>query len=220
MQETGRNIPVMVSGTIEPMGTMLAGQTAEALLASIAHADLLAIGLNCATGPEFMTDHVRSLTSMAPVRVSCYPNAGLPNEDGLYLETPDSLAAQLERFVKHGWLNIVGGCCGTTDKHIAAIAEMAEGRSRAPLKAPAHRAYYSGIDCRRSRRQQRARSSSASAPTSSVRACSRTSSPKKSGKKPSRSPAARSRTARTSSMSASSRPTATRSRTSRPSTRS
>lgn len=142
----GIRIPIMVSGTIEPMGTMLAGQNAEALLASVAHADLLSIGLNCATGPEFMTDHIRSLADMASTRISCYPNAGLPNEDGLYLETPFSLAEQLERFAKHGWLNIVGGCCGTTDKHIAAIAQMIEGKKPRAVKAPSHRAYYSGIE--------------------------------------------------------------------------
>src|SRR5262249_12199469 len=82
MSELGRCIPVMVSGTIEPMGTMLAGQTAEALCASVSHVDLLSIGLNCATGPEFMTDHIRTLSEMASTRISCYPNAGLPNEDG------------------------------------------------------------------------------------------------------------------------------------------
>jgi 5-methyltetrahydrofolate--homocysteine methyltransferase len=145
-KEIGRKIPVMVSGTIEPMGTMLAGQTAEAFLASIAHADLMSIGLNCATGPEFMTDHIRSLSEMATTRISCYPNAGLPNVEGHYLETPDSLAEQLERFVRNGWLNIVGGCCGTTDKHIAALAKMIEGRKPREVKQSRHRSYYSGID--------------------------------------------------------------------------
>ena len=75
-KETRIDAPVMVSGTIEPMGTMLGGQTADALWASIAHADLLSIGLNCATGPEFMTDHIRTLSELANVRISCYPNAG------------------------------------------------------------------------------------------------------------------------------------------------
>jgi 5-methyltetrahydrofolate--homocysteine methyltransferase len=144
--ETGLDIPVMVSGTIEPMGTMLAGQNAEAFWTSIAHADLLSIGLNCATGPEFMTDHIRSLSDMAHTRISCYPNAGLPNEDGLYLETPATLAEQLDRFAKHGWLNIVGGCCGTTDKHIHAIAQMLEGKTPRDTKDPSRRAYYSGIE--------------------------------------------------------------------------
>ena len=128
MRELGRTIPVMVSGTIEPMGTMLAGQSADAFLSSISHVDLLSVGLNCATGPEFMTDHIRTLSEMAPMRISCYPNAGLPNEDGKYLETPQSLAEQLDRFANHGWLNLVGGCCGTTAAHIHAIAQMADGK--------------------------------------------------------------------------------------------
>jgi 5-methyltetrahydrofolate--homocysteine methyltransferase len=145
-RELGRRIPTMVSGTIEPMGTMLAGQTADAFCASVAHADLLSIGLNCATGPEFMTDHIRTISDMCPVRVSCYPNAGLPNEDGKYLETPTTLAAQLDRFIENGWINIVGGCCGTTDAHIKAIAQMAERKRPRALRPSSHRAYYSGID--------------------------------------------------------------------------
>ncbi len=146
MRELGRKIPVMVSGTIEPMGTMLAGQSADAFLSSISHVDLLSVGLNCATGPEFMTDHIRTLSEMASTRISCYPNAGLPNEDGKYLETPQSLAEQLDRFANHGWLNLVGGCCGTTAAHIHAIAQMAEGKRPREPKVPAHRAYYSGIE--------------------------------------------------------------------------
>ena len=145
-KELGERIPVMVSGTIEPMGTMLAGQTADALYASIAHADLLSIGLNCATGPDLMTDHVRTLADMASTRISVYPNAGLPLEDGGYGETPQSLAAQLEKFADHGWLNIVGGCCGTTPGHIAAIAQMVQGKAPRPLRESKHRAYYSGIE--------------------------------------------------------------------------
>ena len=145
-RELGRPIATMVSATIERMGTMLAGQTADAFCASVAHADLLSIGLNCATGPEFMTDHIRTISEMVPVRVSCYPNAGLPNEDGQYLETPTSLAAQLERFIENGWLNMVGGCCGSTDAHIRAIAQMAHGKRPRRLPARSHRAYYSGIE--------------------------------------------------------------------------
>ncbi len=144
--EMGRRIPVIVSGTIEPMGTMLAGQTADAFVVSLQHADLLAMGLNCATGPEFMTDHIRTIHELAPTRVSCYPNAGLPDEEGRYLETPDSLAAQLERFADHGWLNIVGGCCGTTPAHIRAIAQMAEGKRPRAMRPAAHRVFFSGIE--------------------------------------------------------------------------
>jgi 5-methyltetrahydrofolate--homocysteine methyltransferase len=145
-KETGIDAPVMVSGTIEPMGTMLGGQTADALWASIAHADLLSVGLNCATGPEFMTDHIRTLSELANVRISCYPNAGLPREDGTYAETPETLSAQLERFVQHGWINIVGGCCGTTPAHIAALAKMIEGKKPRQVPPAARRAFYSGIE--------------------------------------------------------------------------
>ena len=145
-REIGRRIPVMVSGTIERFGAMLAGQPADAFYSSVSHADLLSIGLNCATGPDLMTDHIRTLAQMASTRISCYPNAGLPNEEDKYLETPESLAKQLDKFVEHGWLNMVGGCCGTTPDHIRAIAQMAEGRAPRVVPAPSHRAYYSGIE--------------------------------------------------------------------------
>ena len=145
--DAGARRPVVVSGTIEPTGTMLGGQTADAFLASIEHADLLAVGLNCATGPDLMTDHLRTMCEQARVAVSCFPNAGLPDEDGYYPETPDSLAAALERFVDAGWLNIVGGCCGTTDAHIAAIAHMVEGRKpRGGFSGRPQRAVYTGIE--------------------------------------------------------------------------
>jgi len=143
--ERGTPIPTMVSGTIETIGTMLAGQTADAFCASVLHADLLSLGLNCGTGPEFMTDHLRTISEMAPTRVSCYPNAGLP-EEGEYRETPTTVAAHLERFLANGWLNMVGGCCGTTDAHIRAIAQMAERQRPRRIPGRSHRAYYSGID--------------------------------------------------------------------------
>ena len=144
--EIGAPIPLMISATIEAMGTMLAGQGIEALWASLDHVELLSLGLNCATGPEFMTDHIRTLQSLTSRYVSCYPNAGLPNEEGRYGETPTSLTEQLERFVDRGWLNIVGGCCGTTEEHIRAIAQMAEGKApRRPVEQK-HRAVYSGIE--------------------------------------------------------------------------
>jgi 5-methyltetrahydrofolate--homocysteine methyltransferase len=145
-RELGYIIPVMVSGTIEATGTMLAGQDAEALYASLSHANILSIGLNCATGPEFMTDHIRSLHEMSHHHISCYPNAGVPNEELKYDETPTSLAAQLEKFMQQGWLNIVGGCCGTTPDHINAIATVAKGYQPRPKKSPNHRAYFSGIE--------------------------------------------------------------------------
>jgi 5-methyltetrahydrofolate--homocysteine methyltransferase len=139
-------VPYLVSVTIEPMGTMLAGQTVETMWASLRHAHPLAFGMNCATGPEFMTDHIRTLSAVTGEYVSCYPNAGLPDEEGKYLETPTTLAAQLEKFVNHGWLNIVGGCCGTTEQHIRAISQMVEGKKARVRPAEPHRAVYSGIE--------------------------------------------------------------------------
>ena len=143
-REIGASIPFLISVTIEPMGTMLAGQTVEAMWASLRHAHPLGFGMNCATGPEFMTDHIRTLSTLTGEFVSCYPNAGLPDEEGKYLETPTSLAAQLEKFVKHGWLNVVGGCCGTTEQHIRAISQMVVGKKPRVRPAEAHRAVYSG----------------------------------------------------------------------------
>ncbi|MEZ5392391.1 MAG: homocysteine S-methyltransferase family protein [Bryobacterales bacterium] len=145
-RKLGYKLPVMVSGTIEPFGAMLAGQTADALVASLDHVELLSIGLNCATGPEFMTDHIRTIHEMSRTLVSCYPNAGLPDaETSTYGETPTSLAGSLERFVRNGWLNIIGGCCGTTPEHIRAIAQMVEGRPPRRHRADRH-SYYSGIE--------------------------------------------------------------------------
>ena len=145
-RENGFAVPFLISVTIEPMGTMLAGQSVEAMWASLRHTHPLAFGMNCATGPEFMTDHIRTLSSLTGEFVSCYPNAGLPDEEGKYGETPTTLASQLERFVNHGWLNIVGGCCGTTEKHIRAIAQMVEGKKPRVRPVEPHRAVYSGIE--------------------------------------------------------------------------
>jgi len=145
-REIGAPVPFIISVTIEPMGTMLAGQTIEAMWASLRHAKPLAFGMNCATGPEFMTDHIRTLSQLTGEFVSCYPNAGLPDEEGKYLETPTSLAAQLEKFADHGWLNFVGGCCGTTEQHVRALAQMVEGKKPRRPTAEAHRAVYSGIE--------------------------------------------------------------------------
>jgi len=143
--EVGWRVPIMASVTIEPMGTMLAGQAIDALYASLMHAPLLSIGLNCATGPEFMTDHVRSLSALAKTRTSCYPNAGLPDVDGKYAETPEKLARELTRFMDEGWLNIVGGCCGTTPAHIRLLSAAAEGRK--PRRPAIHsKTLVSGVD--------------------------------------------------------------------------
>jgi 5-methyltetrahydrofolate--homocysteine methyltransferase len=133
----GWRLPVAVSATIETTGTMLGGQDAEALAVSLLHADLLYVGLNCATGPELMSDHVRTLSELARTRVAVVPNAGLPNEEGRYEEGPEVFSRVLGRFVEAGWLNLVGGCCGTTAAHVAALVGLAAGRP--PRAVPHHR---------------------------------------------------------------------------------
>ncbi|BDG48450.1 methionine synthase [Parageobacillus sp. KH3-4] len=142
----GKKVPIMISGTIEPMGTTLAGQTIESFFISVQHMNPFAVGLNCATGPEFMTDHLRTLASLANTAVSCYPNAGLPDEEGRYHETPDMLAKKIQRFAEKGWINIVGGCCGTTPEHIRAIAEAVRGIPPRPVPASFDVHAVSGID--------------------------------------------------------------------------
>ncbi|MGH7373451.1 MAG: methionine synthase [Candidatus Rokuibacteriota bacterium] len=145
MAEAGVDLPLMISGTVEPMGTMLAGQGVDALYASLEHLDLLSIGLNCATGPEFMTDHLRTLSEIATCFVTVYPNAGLPDEHGHYEETAESLAHKMRRFVEEGWVNAVGGCCGTTPAHTRELARLVAGRS--PRRPAADRApAVSGIE--------------------------------------------------------------------------
>ena len=122
-------IPVAVQGTIEPMGTLLAGQDAEALYTSLAHRELLWVGFNCATGPAFMTDHLRTLQGLSRFNIACVPNAGLPDEDGNYNETPEMLAGALARFAENGWLNVAGGCCGTGPEHIRQISAAMAGKT-------------------------------------------------------------------------------------------
>ncbi|MBI4041819.1 MAG: methionine synthase [Deltaproteobacteria bacterium] len=134
-----------ISVTVEPMGTLLAGQSIEALYAALSHRELLYLGLNCATGPEFMTDHIRTLSHISRFPVACVPNAGLPDADGHYLETPSMMTTILSRFTHHGWINLMGGCCGTTSEHIHSFVELAHKTSPRPL--PAHTAHLlSGID--------------------------------------------------------------------------
>ncbi len=136
----GVKLPLMISGTIEPMGTTLAGQNIESFYISLEHLEPISIGLNCATGPEFMRDHIRTLSDIAHAAISCYPNAGLPDENGQYHESPQSLALKMGAFAERGWLNIAGGCCGTTPAHIRALAETMAGyapRQRKGSHAPA-----------------------------------------------------------------------------------
>ena len=123
-EEHGRRVPVMASVTIvDKSGRTLSGQTLEAFWISISHFPLLSVGINCALGATEMRPYVEELSGLAPIFLSCYPNAGLPNAFGEYDETPDTMSATLREFAANGWLNIVGGCCGTTPAHIRAIAE-------------------------------------------------------------------------------------------------
>jgi len=124
--ERGEEVPVMVSGTItDASGRTLSGQTTEAFLISIEHNDLLSVGLNCALGAAQLRPYIKTLAEKAPFAVSAHPNAGLPNEFGEYEQTPEEMAEAVEAFLKEGFLNIVGGCCGTTPEHITALAEAA-----------------------------------------------------------------------------------------------
>lgn len=126
LEEQQLDLPVMVSGTItDASGRTLSGQTTEAFWNSIMHADLFSVGLNCALGAKDLYPYIKELSKHAYCCVSAHPNAGLPNEFGAYDQTPAQMVAELKDFVSHGYLNILGGCCGTTPDHIRAIAEMA-----------------------------------------------------------------------------------------------
>ncbi len=141
----GVRVPVMLSCTIEPTGTMLGGQDVDAFWAAVSHYPLLSVGLNCATGPEFMTDHLRSLAGLAWCFTSCVPNAGLPDADGRYGEGPAKLAGAIARFLEAGWVNVIGGCCGTTADHIRALREVADAaKPRRPRRV--RRTLVSGIE--------------------------------------------------------------------------
>ncbi len=130
-----RKMPVMVSGTItDASGRTLSGQTTEAFLNSVSHVDLLSVGLNCALGAKDMRPYLEELSTKAPFYVSAYPNAGLPNQFGEYDQDAHEMGHQIEDFLKAGFINIVGGCCGTTPAHIKRIAELA--KNAKPRKRP------------------------------------------------------------------------------------
>lgn len=134
-EKIGKKYPVMISGTItDASGRTLSGQTTEAFLNSVSHVDLLSIGLNCALGAQEMRPYVKELSEKSPFYVSAYPNAGLPNQFGEYDETPEMMCDHVHDFVENKFLNIVGGCCGTTPAHIRRIAAMAE--KAMPRKKP------------------------------------------------------------------------------------
>lgn len=133
--EQGWRVPIMISGTLtDASGRTLSGQTAEAFWNSVRHVNPFSVGLNCALGADLMRPHIAALSQVAEVRVSTYPNAGLPNEMGGYDETPQDMAEALKEWAESGLINIVGGCCGTSPAHIKIIAEAVAGIE--PRKVP------------------------------------------------------------------------------------
>ena len=145
--ERGSRLPIMVSGTItDASGRTLSGQTVEAFWISISHIDLFSVGLNCALGAKELRPHLEDLANIADVNVSAYPNAGLPNEFGEYDQTPEEMQEFIRDFVHSGFVNIIGGCCGTTPSHIKAMAEAVDGmkpRSKPELEKLT---MYSGLE--------------------------------------------------------------------------
>ena len=133
---SGSSVPVMVSGTFDRGGrTFVSGQSVEAFVTSVEHFPLLSIGMNCALGPDVMRPHVETISKASSVPISCHPNAGLPNEMGQYDLGPHAMAGMVGEFADAGWLNIIGGCCGTGPDHIAAIAERVKSvRPRVPVE--------------------------------------------------------------------------------------
>ena len=146
-EEAGKRLPVMISGTItDASGRTLSGQTLEAFLISISHADVLTVGLNCALGPQELRAYVEELSGLTENFTHAYPNAGLPNAFGGYDETPQSMVAVMEEWLSNGWVNILGGCCGTTPEHIKLFAETAaKYKPRVPPEVPAY-PRFSGLE--------------------------------------------------------------------------
>lgn len=134
-EEIGETLPLMISGTItDASGRTLSGQTVEAFYHSVAHAKPLSVGFNCALGAEQLRPHIAAISAIANSYISTHPNAGLPNEFGEYDQSPDEMAAIVSEFADSGFVNIIGGCCGTTPEHIAKLADAI--RSTAPRELP------------------------------------------------------------------------------------
>jgi 5-methyltetrahydrofolate--homocysteine methyltransferase len=136
-EERGTRVPLMCSVTItDASGRTLSGQTIEAFLISMQHVPLFSMGLNCALGAAQMRPYLEVIAEQSPCRVSIYPNAGLPDQMGEYRETPEVTARLVGEFMANGWVNVVGGCCGTTPEHIAALAAEAKRHAPRPIVAP------------------------------------------------------------------------------------
>ncbi|MDJ0864648.1 MAG: methionine synthase [Myxococcota bacterium] len=145
--ERGLDLPVMISGTItDKSGRTLSGQTLDAFWTSVAHARPLSVGLNCSLGAADMRPYVEELAATAPVLVTCYPNAGLPNAFGGYDETPEVTAGLLREFAEAGWVNLVGGCCGTTPDHVRAIGEAVRDLPPRVPPSPTPRPRFAGLE--------------------------------------------------------------------------
>jgi len=146
-EEKDLELPIMISGTItDRSGRTLSGQTAEAFWYSMRHLKPFSIGLNCALGAELMRPYIAELAHVADVRISAYPNAGLPNAMGEYDESPDEMACKVEPWLADGLINVVGGCCGSTPDHIAHIAKHAKGHKPRALPEIAQRLRLSGLE--------------------------------------------------------------------------
>jgi len=145
--ELGKKIPIMVSGTItDASGRTLSGQTVEAFWISVQHMDLFSVGLNCALGAKEMRPHIQTLSKMADCRISAYPNAGLPNELGEYDQGPSEMRDLVKSFADGGYVNILGGCCGTTPDHIKALYQIVKDSNPREIPNPKKYSTYSGLE--------------------------------------------------------------------------
>lgn len=146
-EEDGLRLPVMISGTItDASGRTLSGQTTEAFYNSLRHVKPLSIGLNCALGPDALRPHVEDIARVSEFFTSFHPNAGLPNEMGEYDMGPDEMAGHVREWADAGFVNIIGGCCGSTPEHIRAIAQAVADRAPRRPRAPDHRMHLSGLE--------------------------------------------------------------------------
>jgi 5-methyltetrahydrofolate--homocysteine methyltransferase len=147
MQKVGRKVPLMLSVTVSDVaGRTLSGQTLDAFLASVQHADIFSIGLNCSFGAKQLKPFLEHLAHRAPYYISAYPNAGLPNSLGQYDQTPDEMAAEVKEYIEEGLVNIIGGCCGTTEEYIARYRELIVGKKpHVPVPEPEYM-WLSGLE--------------------------------------------------------------------------
>ena len=146
-QERNIDLPIIVSATVSDNGgRLLSGQNVEAFCVSVLHANPLALGLNCSFGAEKLKPYIAALSAAAPCLAIAYPNAGLPDNKGMYEETPETMASRLEEYMAGGLVNIVGGCCGSTPAHIAAIAARAGKYAPRPVPAPTQKIMLAGLN--------------------------------------------------------------------------